>query len=222
MMAVAEALPMLTKIQATGYWRINIRPTVFDQYRIADRSTCWQIMEDSQVSLRGWNYPHIGRERIAGHEWIESSTDLEQHVDFWRFYQSGQFIHYRAVKEDILFPQKKILGMLSTLYTLTEIFEFAGRLADRDILRPGGDIYIQLHGMNGRELAEEDRHFAKPYVAGVDPIIFHKTFDQYTLIAERDELAVNAAIHVFEMFNWETPTKSILAEDQRKLLERRL
>src|ERR1035441_3490152 len=97
--------PILDKIKSRGYWRINFEPLVYEQ-KLKTLGECKDIIEKSQVELRGWNYPHFPRRTgtdvglESGDKFYEGWIDWFNHIEFWRMYQSGQFLHYFAVRED--------------------------------------------------------------------------------------------------------------------------
>lgn len=231
---------ILDKIHSTGYWRVNIRPFLFNENLIPSLTEAQQIIEKCGVLLRGWDYPHFtNSEIINGDKWIESSVDFSDHIiEYWRFYQSGQFIHHFCCSEDYeLKPEKistlsiqspspsgKYLSILSTLYTITEIFQFASRLASNDILSPTALISIELNGMQDRQLFfwDRSRHLRKPYISKIPTINFEEKYNKDLLIAESHKLAMKATIYIFERFNWPHHSDIIFPEEQNKLLERRL
>ena len=227
---------LLEKIKSTGYWRVNIRPIEFNASRIPQLSDCWDLVESGQTRLRGWNFPHIDRDYHRNmDDWIESGTEFMDMKEYWRFYQSGQFIHYFAFTEDYhevswvsstyeTGKPEKWLGIISTLYRLTEIFEFATRLASKGILAPSAKISIKLADAQNRHLVFEQgsRILRGPYVCDRPEIAFERTYMEPELRGEARELALTAAVHVYEPFNWNDPPRHVFAEDQKKLLERRL
>ena|SRR5215207_1389878 len=224
----------LALIQQTGYWRVVMRPTVFEERRIRTLSDCWRILEGAKVRLRGWDYPHIDRdERGQGNDWIQSGSTFTNHVELWRFFQSGQFVHHFSLREDrtpvggnpapTISGRQPQLSVLSTLYTVTEVLTFARNLAYREVLEPAADITIELHGMAGRVLtASFDRELHGHYEATTDLICWHETVPATALLATASDLALDATVHVFERFGWQDLPREVLAEDQRRLLERRL
>ncbi len=134
---------LIGKIKSRGYWRIVIRPQKFNKHLIPSLDQCLQYIAASKVSLRGWDYPHVDREGYAnGIDWVESATDWMDILEYWRFYQSGQFANIFNCREDWVdlnqeqfmrlvnkpFPDG-VLGVVATIYRLTEIYEFAARLA---------------------------------------------------------------------------------------------
>lgn len=223
---------LLDKIHSRAYWRVLIRPSEFDSGRIPSLGQCKEIVEKSHVLLRGWDYPHFEDKDIRpGDEWIELGCDWEgRHLEFWRFYQSGQFVHHFTAIEEFHqltrtpAPQRYML-VLNVLYTVTEIFEFAARLARHGVLRPGGEVSIRLHDMRDRELTHQDLRRSLgfgPYVSKLEQIGYEATPIQERLLGAAPELAIDAANAIFERFEWFNPPRDVLVEEQRKFLERRL
>jgi len=227
----------LKKIHSTGYWRVNIRPTLFEQTRIPSLKTCREIIESSIVRLSGWDYPYLDPEETAnGDDWIQSGRDHGRYVEYWRFYQSGQFIHHFACFEDFTNPSElsqyiekpspsgRYLSILSTLYKVTEIFEFAARLASKNILSPETEISIKLVGTEGRQLFfwSRSRHQPIDYICKIPEITFSKIYQTVELLASASDLALDTTVYIFERFNWMSVPRGLLTEEQKKLLERRL
>jgi hypothetical protein len=230
---------LLNKIHSTGYWRVNIKPTIFKDDVIPSLTAAHEVIEQCGVLLRGWDYPHFtNAEIINGEDYIEGSADFESHLEYWRLYQSGQFIHHFACREDYEVdpndlsplsvptpsPSGRYLSILSTLYTITEIFEFSSRLASKDILLSNISISIKLIGMQERQLFfwDRSRYLSLPKISGVPEINFEKIFTKEEIISQSAELAMKATIFIFERFNWPHHSDVFFPEEQKKLLERRL
>lgn len=225
---------LLNKIHGHAYWRVVIRPSDFSATRVPSLGRCEEIIRASQVVLRGWDYPHIDRIQ-AGDDWIDSACDWDggPHYEYWRFHQSGQFVHhFNCVEEFHRLPRtpspSRYLLVLNALYTVTEVFEFAARLARHDVLGRAVQIRIELHGMKDRELTFQDVFRAavfgqfKPYVSGIDVVKYEAMTPVPTLLGTVQDAALDAAIAIFERFNWLSPSRPPLAEEQKKFVERRL
>ena len=72
-----ETERVLTTIHETGYWRVILYPSTFEPRRISTLSKCWNVVRESAVSLRGWDYPHVddaayetGKEESSRHRQI--------------------------------------------------------------------------------------------------------------------------------------------------------
>lgn len=235
--AIVNEAERLSLIHATGYWRVQVRPTVFEPQRISSLKACWDMVESARVHLRGWDYPHVeSREQITGEDYVQSGSTFANHIELWRFYQSGQFAHQFAMWEDRKPPSLDMrtygptpvreaplqLGFVEVVYTLTEVFEFGRGLAYRGVLEPATHLAIELHGTQGRQLSSPSSRI--PLLvreASVDQVCWGRTLLSSELIATAPEVAIDAAVHVFERFGWDAP-RSMLAEEQRRLLERRL
>lgn len=222
---------LLDKIHSVAYWRVVIRPAEFDTRRIPSLGQCKEIVEASQVVLRGWDYPHLEEVRTGGDDWIESGCDWEgRHLEYWRFHTSAQFAHqFSAIEEFHRLTRtpapERYMIVPNMLYTVTEIFEFAARLARHDILRPTAHVSIQLHGMRDRELTYQDLMRSMgfgPYVCSRDEITYETDASDAQLLGRAAELAIDATIALYERFEWFSPSRAPLVEEQRKFLERRL
>ena len=233
---------LLQKIHEEGYWRVIIRPTEFSPTRIPSLSRCREIVRASVVRLRGWDYPHWDDAKIRNmQDWIEGdeNEDWNHHIEYWRYYQSGQFVHHFNMREDCdvghgeekLTPRspskERFLDIMSSLYTITEIYEFAARLAYQGALSPGAEVMLSLNRTQGRVLKwayRQNISWGKygNYVSCTEPITWQHDCSAKDLLACSADLALDAAVGVFERFNWSTPPRDLLAEDQRKFIERRL
>lgn len=235
-------MDIIKKIKSGAYWRVIIRPTIFNEYHLSSLSEIHNLVEDCKIRLRGWDYPHVDRVNTRnGESWVESICDSGHHIEFWRFYQSGQFLHYFAVAEDYI-PETKEYGLLrvsysdsetnpkgylsifSTLFRITEIYEFAKRLALKNIFTSSIKIKIELHNIKQYQLFfwQRDRDLADAYITSLNEIKMESVLAIEELLTKGQEEALNKTIHLFERFNWNNPPRGILLEEQNKLLERRL
>ncbi|MBA7587009.1 hypothetical protein ES708_29019 [subsurface metagenome] len=233
---------LIEKIKSKGYWRVAIRPTTFNKLHVPTLGEVQKLVQSCIVSLRGWDYPHWNQDTVQNMEdWVESWVDWKYFIEYWRFYQSGQFTHLFALHEDYMnmsdiLPQNDpprpshtgYLGFDSTVLTLTEIFEFAARLANKGILGPKAFISVGVHNIRDYQLIALDRtrlHFGlfSNYVhASEHPIVIEKEIPEQELVAKPDEFALDYAINIFERFQWSNPPRQVFSEYQKKLRERRL
>jgi hypothetical protein len=230
---------LIDKIKSRGYWRVEIRPTVFEKLRIPTFSRVQEVVQSCKVRWRGWDYPHWNADTVRNmSDWVESSEDWTQYIEYWRFYRSGQFVHLFAAHEDHMDmerilpktypprpPREGYISFLSTTYLVTEIFEFAARLANKDILRPSAFISIGLHNINGHELTSfsASRFLDEGFLYTTDePILIEREIPEQQLVADPDNSALDFIAEIFERFNWNNPSRQILSEDQKRLRQRRL
>jgi hypothetical protein len=225
---------LLAKIKSRGYWFVIIRPLRFKEERISSLEECSKLVRECQVSLRGWNYPHITDPK-SGLNWVESSTDWECYKEYWRMYQSGQFVHLFGCREDwwsessLSSPETReikpgsVLSVLSTLFSITEIYEFAARLAEKNVFDHNLRLTIELHGMKNRKLTMlEPGRISRDYVCAINELPLSKTIPVEEILSQGHDLALKHTIWIFERFNWHSPPIKILKEEQNRLLEHRL
>jgi hypothetical protein len=233
---------LLKTIKSRGYWRINFRPFV-DQN--LDLPRCKNLIEKSSVNFRGWDYPHVPRSRrentdlVPGNNYYEGWIDSGAEKEIWRLYQSGQFIHFKAMEEDWLKEDslsdeemKKIgvgtiIDILWIVHRITEVFEFAARLARSGLYRDGVEINILLDNVPGRklEIITDKRKRASLFVeykTGAKNIEFLRSYNWQELTEETREKALEVIIYIFHRFGWENPPNEVIKNDQERLITRRL
>lgn len=224
----SEQPAILAKIHAAGYWRVVLRPTQYAERRIPTLGDCQKVIEEARVRLRGWDYPHIDRDGMVNRQhWVESTTDRQHgHIEYWRLHQSGQFVHHFAMREDYEETSKDRHGLdfLNTLYTFTEILEFAARLTSREVFSSGAEVRVELHGCEDRRVISwgNERELSGDYVSAEADIGFAATLSEAALLGQAAKIAMDGTVHVLERFNWVEIPHAVLAEEQAKLLERRL
>lgn len=225
---------IIDKIKSRGYWKVLIRPTEYVEDRLG-LSDCRSTVVNHTVNFRGWDYPHTRREEIrSGETWVQHETDWEQFVEWWRMYQSGQFIHLFGIHEDwapdsgwgrtwIDREPGEVLSVLAALYQITEIFEFASRLASTPVLENEAYVEISLSGLEGRTLVmKPGRMLRRGYTCEEDTLTNNWTLTAEELLGQSAELALDQTRWLFERFNWHQVPLDVLEEDQRKLIEGRL
>lgn len=238
---------LIKKIISRGYWKVSFNPKTQNLKLIPNRLECKKLITENKLDLRGWDYPHIDHKSGIKNESDNSIFSLcdwpeGPMYEFWRFNQAGLFEHYFAMREDLrISPSKlkefqeefgtkneKFLSILSTVYSVTEIYTFASKLYSKlDI--EGIEITIELHDVKNRMLTFWDtfgRYLLQPYICvytnGVITIGKDIIISKDDLISNSSDLALNAVIDIFQAFNWDTVTKNIFLEDQKKLLQKNL
>jgi hypothetical protein len=219
----------LEKIKQRGYWRITIRPATHLPKRIAKLTDLRAIIDENTVSFRGWSFPHVGKRAIEGKEpveiydgYIEGSSSWEAFIESFRFYQSGQFIDYRAFADDWQEERKQLsrdtndppgsrFSVGEAVYQLTEIYEFAARLSKS----PAGDdrmeCEVRIENLKGRRLTVDGRWM--PFIA--DHIAAASQFERKDMLARPDllgrasELAIDVAMDLFQLFGWDADRRNL-------------
>ena len=244
---MTDSAKVREKIVERGYWEIVLHPTEYAENRF-DFTKLKEILEKHQVRYRGWPYPHIPNRKI--HEgyynkdrFVESFVHWAEYLENFRFYRSGQFIHYKGMIEDRLDdhpesffawtpemqkdpPEQLFLEPTLTLYILTEILIFASKLVSEDMF--GGEIRIsiKLHNMNCRflkSLSITRFPFFGRECHSETIVLGPVEFSSDSLSTEHDKLAIDWTMEILSKFDFTSEhMREILETDQKKFYERKL
>lgn len=224
---------LLDKIKSRGYWRVVIRPQTFAEKRIAEITELYPIIQNTSVTIRGWDFPHLDThsQTHIDIDWIGQESEWEIFLEIWRFYQSGQFIDVAGMHED-WYDQRRsippalenwrpglILGIGNTLFRFTEIFEFAARLAMTQAGDDSMHIEVTVNNLAGRKLWVDSPNrtpMFHDYSASIGELPYRIELPRTELIAAPRELALKPAIELFRRFGW-NPSQDILRDQQKKL-----
>ena len=217
------------------HWRVNVRPSEHAPNRIPTLKRCVELIEHNTVRFRGWDYPHWGEQlgdAQYGDNWIASWADFMSHKEYWRLFQSGQFIHLFAVREftdevwdrqlrQTLAAQlggrkdKGFFDLVNTVHTVAEITEFATRMAQSEVLAPSLSLSIAIVGIRGFVVTTDwSRGFLRQrYIAKQDTIshTWHHTSEQ--LVADSVTPTVEVCKWIFERFGWLDISEEMLRRD---------
>jgi len=229
---------VLEKVKSRGYWRIELRPTTFkeDQFTVAQ---CRHLIEDNQVRLRGWYFPHISRQHgdfFNAENHVVGFVDWYEHYEVFKLFQSGQFVYYLNFWEDwINYPpygydvklpngrtRPNVKETIMTLYTVTEIFLFASRLASSEFRDKTMHVSIELHDCENRGLILDQfgRNLNDFYTCKIPKFKIVKDMPLQEIITNYASLALDTTFEIFEKFNWDysEETKTTFKHDQDKIL----
>ena len=216
---------LLEKIRSRGYWKVIIRPATFVEKRVADRSALLPILEKTSVDLKGWSFPHIDSfQRLdTGSDWIGQELSWDSINELWRFYQSGQFVHYFGMPEDWNGHDNQMLGVADIVLRFTEIFEFAARLAFADVIDDVTRMEITVANVGERLLKLREYGFEKATWiprANESEMLYKKDLSRSELVAETRELSLDPALELLRRFQW-NPGIDIVRDFQGELLRKR-
>jgi len=233
----------IERVQDMPHWRIVINPGRYDPERISTLSKCWQVMEKRRLVLRGWDYPHLDNHdggRGNGANWIASGCAWGGHNEYWKFFQSGQFVHllglyegadpHRASKamratETMLSAGhatdtlKGYVDIVSLLYTVTEVHTFAAGLVAEGIFDDSVKVEIQL--VNAADfILTADRLRVWPLFCRntENPLGKEWIYPTQALLASAGPKALEATVRFLESFGWNDPNIEQLQRDQEKFL----
>jgi hypothetical protein len=228
------------------HWRVNFSLDEYKGELIPTLKKCFEIVEKNKLSLRGWDYPHLSNfdtERGVGNNWVASWSDFMGHLEYWRLYQSGQFLHLFSVGEAtrpewrqklqsqmrrLSFMQNidwenvpGFISILNFIYTMTEIFEFASRLCQAEVYKGILNIDIRLKGIKGFVLSAEG--IWRNYYSATDNEIGSSwSFESDFLVAKSADQALNTIAWFFERFGWLSPSINVFRQDQENFLKGRI
>ena len=207
---------LIDKIRSKGYWRVVVRPNHFVEKRVEDISALKPILQKSSVRLRGWDFPHInGRGKAyVDLDSLVQEFEWDHYKEFWRLFQSGQFIYYGGFVVD--WTERKtalssgalpnnVLSVRDAVFRFTEVFEFAARMALTEAGHEQMHIEIKAGGLDGRSLwVDPARYidFVAEQKAEIDEVPYEIDVPSPELMAESRQLALIAARELFKRFDW--------------------
>lgn len=238
-----EALPV--PVLDHPRWRVVIRPAEFVRDRIPSLKQCGEIVERSTVRLRGWPFPFIGRDSsrsLRGSDWIGHCVEFGGHIEYWRLYQSGQFLFLGAVRERAAedwdaklrrdskqhpgrFSPEEVdripgfLSLVNVIYTITEYLEFAARLCESGAYAGPLGITIGLHGIDGYVLTTEPmRAWWLDHQCSSPDLSHTWNTTSSDLIETRSSFALDIMVWFFERFGWTEASAKVLQDEQQRFL----
>jgi hypothetical protein len=217
-------------VREMPHWRVNFRPEKYQSEAIPRIHDLFELVESTAVSFRGWNYPHVSSrasERAIGSDYVASWADFMGHIEYWRFYQSGQFIHLFSVPEVANQDWRRkyahieapgIFSVKNFLFTFTEIFEFAARLAQKHSYSGKLRISIDINQIRGFVLVTDfDRIMTQRYETHEETLGKKWEIETSNLILDSPKLALDATTWFLQRFGWRNPPRAVLESDQTAL-----
>ena len=222
-----EVLP--SDFEEHGYWEVISMPQTYSRERVPSITSVYKSLVESEVSLRGWNFPHFDKEtRSNFSDGRQSHTDFMHHVEAHRAYQSGLFVwrsSYWENSPDFANKHGKSLDFVNVIYTVTEFLVFLKRYYER--ISPDASIRfsIEMTDIKDRILVATDPRsslFFHAYAARVPGLVIEKDYTVSELRASAEEIAINMVQKIFEVFNWNAPDANMIRGWQQRLLSRTL
>ena len=223
-MSTVQEQTILSRLKSRGYWMVSIHPISYQKNLSISQSDLYSIIMNTSVRFRGWDFPHIdyNNNPILGMDWVGLDYCRDDEFEVWRFFQSGQFVHFFAIHgewrdESTFWPADSNWSpgagfyYLSSIYTFLEIFELASRLSRS----PAGSAYmrvsIELHGLSGRRLVEDDFRFSLPklYLSKQPDWKFDQTYSFVDLTTQSRDFAAQAARELFAIFGLDVSIESL-------------
>lgn len=217
--AQRTALPesaFMKKIWPRPRWCLWSRAEDFKKARFRDLDQCSEFASSASVRSRArWTqYPWFNTGPERGEDWIASEIEVNdgttQHFERWVLFRSGQFVHNLALDE--MSPISGKTHVLEILSTVTALFEFVGRMADKKLNTGRTGICFEFHNVEGRQLT-----WPKD-LSGLENFVDHRSawcqdasftidvpYSATDLIERRREFALDAAVSIYSKFGWNDP-----------------
>ena len=217
-----------SKFTHYGGWEIWAYPTTYQKERIPRAQELKKLIESSEVSLRGWNFPHTDK-KDAGYfsGGYQSVTTWERYHEGYRAYQSGLFAWKRIFPEDLDNNKDKenrrVLSYVLAIYELTECFLFLKRFYEGQPSVEGVHVKLRMNGLANRSIVSLDPGFwITEELVSKDPGFLHEeSFSIVDLKASANGIACRIIQRIFLIFGWDDITEKAIDEWQQKLLSRR-
>ena len=136
-----------------------------------------------------------------------------EHTERWVLFQSGQFVHNRAL--DRILQLGNRTHVLEVLDVTTALFEFIARMADRKVFTNHVGIAVELLDVSGRQLAWREE-FNLDGWCQEESIVTDNTYTAEELRTGRRTLALDVTLAIYAQFGWDDPPKNELEAAQRQ------
>jgi hypothetical protein len=213
----------MSEVPSPGYWYVTVEPFPAVPDRVPIDSIRRRI-EQAKVSLRGWDYPHIDRVVTPFQDGIECQTDWDRYREHWRFHFSGLFTHRFRLREDGNPRFHGTLHMVSSLWTITEVWEFTKRLFGTDVSVADVRISFEVGGLRGRHLSYDPDWTGwmqtMDFSPQTDVFQWSRSVSREELFLRSAEKALDCAQQLFHLMGAEGLTREVLAARQGELLNR--
>lgn len=211
-----------------GFLELLVHPNTYNPDLIKNPVEAGNIVEQSVVSLRGWDFPHIDRHgNISNFNKGKQSFTISEDIQVqegWRMYKSGLFVRKDYLREDLRGFEEdnhKVLFFVSTIYLLTEIMIFLKTVYAEKLKVESIRVEFVLNGCKGRMLGEgQPGLLHRGYVCNEDQIKVAKNVKTADLESSPESMARIFIKEIFMLFNWNDPLESMLEDWQKKLLNR--
>jgi|HubBroStandDraft_6_1064221.scaffolds.fasta_scaffold06658_11 hypothetical protein len=220
-----EVLP--PDFENLGYWQVIAMPQTYSRERIPSITAVLKALVESQVSLRGWHFPHFDKDTKSNFsQGRQSHTAFMHHIEAHRAYQSGLFIWRGAYWENsphFTDQYGEGLSFVNVIYTVTEFVLFLKRYYERVSPDAAVRFSIEMTHIKDRPLIATDFEsmpYLGTYAAKEPKLMIEKDFAVPELRASAEEIAIGIIQKIFEVFNWNDPDANMIRSWQQRLLSR--
>ena len=195
-------------ITKKGYFEIVFKPTDIPDDRLST-SDIRSLLYKSQNKSLHWGYPFLKSYQLDYDEQIFNDGILYnvngQHIrGIFLYYDSGLFINYQNLIEDIKDEDNTTLNVYYLITLLTRAYKFAAKLSKHEIYNGKISLEFTLHKQKGRTLSFEIGG-SNAYSLGqcnIDDVYDEQPeiVTKEVLEIKSDELAIKRAINIIEKY----------------------
>lgn len=223
---------LVPNITTPAYTNVSVRPGPYAADRISP-SELEAFAGMQAVRLRGWPVPMVSnRDPVKHHgDWVgqDLQADVVPHVESWRLFTSGQFLHRRVVATDLrdaaeLRPEAPnasgAIAVWDVLFYIVEVAELGARYAST-LGAETVTIDISLENIAGRELISGDwkRELNGPYVTQAHSFRAGGVYTTPALLATPRAIGVELAQQILRKFGLNVHDKTLM-EYQDSVLDK--
>ena len=220
---------------------VAITPREFHSNRFTIRE-CRQLVTASRVEIMGWALPFSGEDAVVGPGYIFEKTDLHgvvHHVEEWRLYRSGQFVHrsvpFELLEEDFSIRARALaeqnphggpprtlvnvagfVSFVALIYFVTMVYKFARQYALELNNSESLWIYVGLRDVENFALGSNDPalRLSSRYVVRMKSPYHAAWIPRQSLIDQPASHAAAAIESIFEQFNWDRSSATIMSHQK--------
>ncbi len=219
------------EFRKVGHWELAFSVLPYVRERITSLASISTLLAESQITLRGWYFPHFDQPSTSNfargvQSYMKRSSS--GHLEGYRAFQSGTFVWRGTLWEDVIKSMstgQKALSFVGVILSITEYFLFARRYYEKFAPDATVKLVIRLTDTQDRILAsyninEGDLH--GEYICREPRVEVQTKCTVAELGASYDELARKAIRRVYELFNWNSSTEEMMKSWQERLVNQRL
>lgn len=229
-----KADDILEVIKSRGYWRIHFRPTKFEK-AFENNLEIRDFVKSNVVDFAGWDFPHYPMHKDEtqqinfGDGFVQGLTLFGQHKEFWRFFQSGQFIFYLAFPEDwyeehiwedirrdleTIRPFENLGIAYNIMANIKSLFTFIFRFVTKENIESPILVDVKLNNTENRVLWSQNFSWEVEYsnykiTSKIIHVINETVYSLEDILNSNQEIQIQCIRSVFDSFGWNPANEQI-------------
>ena len=216
------------KFKGLGYWSFCAYPTCV--VGNIDIKEVKRTIAESEVSLRGWNFPHTDQKNASYfNNGYQSFTVSDFVIESYRAYSNGLFLSRRSLWEDLdngmlSRYNQSVISFVSEIWSVTEFLIFISKYYSKMGIQSDIKIIIELNGVLNRKLISTDSmaSLLENYICRIPSIKVFETVSIDKLIYSYKEIAAGLIKQIFTLFNFDDATVEMIESWQDKLIKNKI